>query len=81
MTGQNVEKQFEFEGPPTRYVAASIASHVVQDPDQWPSLRPAFEEEVVGVKLLKALDRDVAPLRSRVELYSKGLVSSAYDIL
>lgn len=73
--GRNVETQYENEGPPTRYIAASVLSHILQNPDRWPSLQSAFEEEAVGVKLLQALDTEVSPLRLRVELYSKGLVS------
>lgn len=72
---KSVEPQYELEGPPTRYLAASILSHILQNPDRWPQLQSAFEEEAIGVKLLQALDREVSPLRSRVELYSKGLVS------
>ena len=75
LMGRNVETLYEYEGPPTRYVAASVLSHILQNPDRWPSLQSAFEEEAVGVKLLKALDTEVSPLRSRVELYSKGFVS------
>lgn len=72
--GRNVGTHYEDEGPPTRYVAASVLCHILQNPDRWPSLQSAFEEETVGVKLLHALDTEVSPLRSRVELYSKGLV-------
>lgn len=72
---KSVETQYEDEAPPTRYLAASILSHILQDADQWSNLRPAFEEAAVGLELLIALALEVNPLRSRVELYSKGLVS------
>lgn len=71
--GKSVERLSEC--PPTREVASFVLARVLEDPDRWPHLKPAFEEEGVVGLLLQRLGDELGLLRARLDLYAKGLVS------